>query len=76
MRKILGLLLCCFLFACSDTYEEQDIYNLILAADPEKDAIVAARSGDQTLLALSGMFAHETSTGNGDFAKIHKKLNI
>lgn len=76
MRKILSLLLCCFLFACSDKVENKDLYDWILTADPEKDAISAARSGDKTLIGISSMSGNELPTAGGYKCQTPKNIRF
>jgi hypothetical protein len=58
MRILFAFVLLCFLLACSESQTNKDEYEWILTADPESDAISAARSGDRTLIGLSGLFVN------------------
>ena len=65
MNKIIVLISLCFLLACSNKLATEKDYEWILIADPEMDAIVAARSGDKTLIGVSGIFGSEIPFENG-----------
>lgn len=56
MRKLFTFALLCLLLACSDSQTNRDEYKWILTADPENDAVSAGRSGDRTLIGVSGLF--------------------
>jgi hypothetical protein len=56
MRKLFFCFLFAFLFACSDSQTNRNGYDWVLTADPQDDAISAARSGDRTLIGVSGLF--------------------
>ena len=58
MRILFAFVLLCLLLACSESQTNKDEYEWILTADPESDAISAARSGDRTLIGLSGLFVN------------------
>ena len=58
MRILFAFVLLCFLLACSESQTNKDEYEWILTADPESDAISAARSGNRTLIGLSGLFVN------------------
>ncbi len=58
MRILFAFVLMGLLLACSESQTNRDEYQSILTADPESDAISAARSGDRTLIGLSGLFGH------------------
>jgi hypothetical protein len=64
MRKIL-IFFPFFLLGCSEQQSVQEGYDWILTADPESDANVAAKSGDKTLIGISGMFGSEIPVADG-----------